>query len=155
NVGPAQTYTTIQPAITAASNGDVVLIHDGTYTGAGNKHLTISPSGGPPKSIIVGSINGAPATVIDCQGSDSAFVFFNGTETNATVVAGLTITNCKSAGIRLSTSSKPTIASVTFTANSNTFGTGGGILGDGASVSPRILGSTFSANDLGAQNGAG
>ncbi len=34
-VGPDETYSEIQPALNAASNGDTIIVRDGTYTGAG------------------------------------------------------------------------------------------------------------------------
>ena len=36
---PSEDYPTIQSAINAASNGDTVLVHTGTYTGIGNRDL--------------------------------------------------------------------------------------------------------------------
>ena len=60
---PTTAYPTIQSAISAAQAGDTVLVADGTYTGPGNVDLAFS------KSITVASVNGAAATVIDCQGS--------------------------------------------------------------------------------------
>jgi hypothetical protein len=32
-VGPGETYTTIEEGIAAASNGDTILVRDGTYSG--------------------------------------------------------------------------------------------------------------------------
>ncbi len=80
----------IQAAITASSDGDTILIADGTYTGPGNVDIDF---GG--KNITVTSRNGAASTIIDCGGSGSAdhrgFILQNG-ETNA-VISGLTIKN--------------------------------------------------------------
>jgi len=47
-VGPGQTYTTIQSAVDAASNGDIIIVMDGTYSGnvSVNKQLTIQSQNG-------------------------------------------------------------------------------------------------------------
>lgn len=80
-------YPTIQGAIDAASDGDTVLVPNGTYTGEGNKELDF---GG--KAITVTSENGAKETIIDCEGSGSGFIFHSG-EGGASVVSGFTISN--------------------------------------------------------------
>lgn len=83
---PSQ-YPTIQAAIDAAWVGDVVMIADGVYTGAGNKELDF---GG--KDIVVRSASYDPnKCVIDCEGSGRGFYFYAG---EADVrVGGLTIRN--------------------------------------------------------------
>jgi len=80
-------YTAIQAAIDAANDGDTVLVADGTYRGAGNRNLDF---GG--KDIIVKSVNGAAATIIDCQNAGRGVHFHNG-EDASSVLNGFTITN--------------------------------------------------------------
>ena len=58
---PAQ-YPTIQAAIDASADGDIVRIADGIYTGAGNRDLTFNG-----KAITVESENGPDHCIIDCQ----------------------------------------------------------------------------------------
>jgi len=80
-------YSTIQAGIDAASNGDTVLVADGTYKGTGNKNLSF---GG--KRITVRSENGPENTVIDCEGDGRGFIF-NNNETESSILDGFTIIN--------------------------------------------------------------
>ena len=98
-------YSTIQAGINAATDGDTVLIADGTYQGAGNKNLDF---GG--REIVVMSSGGADNCIIDCQMSGRGFYFHSG-ETNAAKLRGIAIyngSNAYSGGINI-TNSSPTI----------------------------------------------
>lgn len=143
---PAQ-YGTIQAAITAAQPGDVVLLADGTYTGAGNVALDF---GG--KSITVASQNGAAKTIIDCQKQPrTPGVVFHSSEDAAARLQGVTIQNGTStaptgfygAGIAIAGSS-PTITGCVLTRNS-TNGFGGGLYAD-VNSHPRIINCVFASN---------
>ena len=95
---------TIQAGIDAASDGDTILVADGTYVGSGNKDLDFNG-----KAITVESQNGAENCVIDCEDDGRGFYFHSG-ETESSVVSGFTITNGQAGwggGIRCSSS--PTI----------------------------------------------
>ena len=59
-------YPTIQAAINASVDGDVVLISDGTYTGPGNVDVDFVG-----KIITVTSVNGPAKTIVDCGGHSS------------------------------------------------------------------------------------
>lgn len=83
---------TIQACIDSAAAGDTVLLHDGTYTGAGNRDLDF---GG--KGIVVRSAGGDPeACVIDCEGTPEnphrGFWFRSGEDSTA-VLEGIKITH--------------------------------------------------------------
>jgi len=82
---------TIQAGIDASSNGAIILVADGTYTGAGNRDIDFNG-----KAITVRSENGAESCVIDCQGSASSkhrgFYIHSG-EGPGSVVQGFTIRN--------------------------------------------------------------
>jgi hypothetical protein len=77
---------TIQAGIDSAAVGDTVLVHEGTYTGLGNKELSF---GG--KAIVLQSASGPGSTVIDCEGSGRGV--YVGGEGYHPVVEGLTIRN--------------------------------------------------------------
>jgi hypothetical protein len=76
-------YATIQAAIDAAVDGDVVEIADGTYTGAGNKNLDF---GG--RAITVRSAAGDPTfCIIDCEDDGRGF-YFHSDEGPDSIVSG-------------------------------------------------------------------
>jgi len=80
-------YATIQAGINAASDGDTVLVADGTYTGPNNKNLNFAG-----KNIIVTSSGGAANCIIDCAGTDRAFLF-DDHEPSTAEVSGFSIIN--------------------------------------------------------------
>ena len=116
-------YSTIQTAIDAALDGDIVLVSDGTYKGEGNKNLDFKG-----KAITVRSENGPDSTIIDCEGEGRGFHFHNG-EGNNSILSGFKITNGyadgSGAGIRIYSSSRPTIENCIISKNSATMWGGG------------------------------
>jgi predicted outer membrane repeat protein len=84
-------FPTIQAAIDAAEDGDIVELADGTFTGAGNRDVDYHG-----KALTIQSQGGEPAMcTIDCEGSEAephrGFHFISG-ETFASVLEGITIT---------------------------------------------------------------
>jgi hypothetical protein len=139
---PTPEHPTIQAAIDAAINGDVVLVADGIYTGQGNRDLDF---GG--KAISVRSANGPANCIIDCQGTAAephqAF-YFHSTEGPSSVLQGFTITNGYApfgAGI-LNENSSPTISDCVFNDNSAAFG--GGLYNEDCSAT--VINCIFSNN---------
>ncbi len=84
-------YPTIQAAIDAAVDGDVIELTSGTFRGPGNRDVNYWH-----KSVTVRSVSGDPTScIIDCEGSPSAphcgFVFLY--ELPAAVLRGVTVTH--------------------------------------------------------------
>jgi len=84
-------YATIQEAINAAVDGNIIIVADGIYTGSGNRDIDFMG-----KEITVKSENGPANCTIDCQGSLSAphrgFRFDSGEDSNS-ILSGFTIIN--------------------------------------------------------------
>ncbi len=127
-------YLTIQGAIDAAVDGNIVIIALGIYTGSGNRDLDF---GG--RAITVRSTDPedpcvVAATVIDCENSGRGFYFHSGEGPNS-VVAGLTITNgyVSGGGGICCDGGNPTIYRCTVVGNSATVD-GGGILINGTAT---------------------
>jgi len=80
-------HATIQAAVDAASDGDTVLIADGTYSGVGNRGIQWDATA---KHLVIRSENGRDHCIIDCQGEDRAFLLNQGQD-RRDVIQGLTI----------------------------------------------------------------
>lgn len=87
-----QDFDTIQQAIDAAGDGDIIEVSPGVYTGKGNVDIDFLG-----KAIIVRSASGPEATIIDCMGSAGAggaqrrgFYFHQG-EDSKSVLQGFSI----------------------------------------------------------------
>ncbi len=134
-------YPTIQAAIEAARDGDVVLVADGVYTGPGNTNV-----GFLGKPITVRSQNGPQHCIIDGQLNARGFSFF-GSEGPDSVLDGFSIINGFGSpgggGIHIQYASSPTIRNCVIT-DCYGFDFGGAIrIMDG---SPKIIGCTFAEN---------
>jgi hypothetical protein len=76
-------YPTIQAAIDAAEDGDIICLADGTYTGNGNRDIDFRG-----QAITVRSHSGDPdQCIIDCEGSHAephrGFRFHHGESTDS------------------------------------------------------------------------
>ena len=144
---------TIQAGIETAVDGDTVLVSDGTYTGEGNVNLDFKG-----KTITVKSVNGAAATIIDCQNQNIRGFYFHSGETLSSFVDGFTITGGKATGVWPNNigggiycnKSSPTIINCIVTGNQAS--NGGGILC--AESSPDLVNCTITKNQA-QKNGGG
>ena len=84
-------YATIQEAVDAASDGDTVLLADGTYSGVGNRGIQWDARA---KHLVIRSENGRDLCIIDCQEEDRAFLLNQGQD-RRDHIGGLTIRNGK------------------------------------------------------------
>jgi hypothetical protein len=81
-------FPTIQAAVDAASDGDVIQLGDGTFTGVGNRNISYLG-----KAITIQSISDdSSLCIIDCQGGGRGFVF-ESSEGASSVLEGVTITS--------------------------------------------------------------
>ncbi len=134
---------TIQAGIDCSTDGDIVIVADGTYRGSGNRDLDF---GG--KAIILRSENGAGSTSIDCEGIGRGFYFHSHEEANS-VVDGFTIHSGsarRGGGIVFRNNSSPTIANCVITGNFA--GDGGGIYCWNNSM-PTLINCLITANSAG------
>lgn len=118
-------YTTIQAAIDAAVDGDHIVIADGTYSGSGNSDLTWD---GSQKHLTVRSENGSTAVTIDCENTNSAFVFRYSDQSVLDQIQGLTIINgsASTGGAMQLYSVSPHISDCVFRSNVSETGLGFG-----------------------------
>lgn len=147
-------YPTIQAAIDAAANGQVIRLSAGTYSGAGNRDLSFQG-----KTIILESFDGNPeACIIDCGGSEAEphyGIYFASSEIGPeTVVAGITFQNAYftpwGGAIRCESSS-PSLTNCIFLENSSGAWGGGVYLRESSSI---LTDCQFISNDAN-QSGGG
>ncbi len=148
-------FPTIQAALDAALNGDVVELTDGTFRGEGNFNLTL-----PGAQITLRSRSGNPELcVIDVQGtaeSPRRGITINQGEGEGTVLEGFTITgahvvggNCGSA-LQIVGDSNPTVRNCRFVGNQSACG--GGVWAQGGA--PRFTDCVFLDNATAGDGGA-
>ncbi len=150
-VGDGKTYADIKSAVDAAANGDVVVVHPGTYTAShntgispGSKNIMIYGIGGPQKTVLDGSGSGVRTFVIDS--ANTGFV-----------VGGLEIYNNPSGAV-WSGETSPTNRTVIFTdcrfTDNAHFMLGGAILASG-SINLTVAHSRFFGNSTGSSGMGG
>ncbi len=143
-VGTGETYTKIQLAINAAVDGDIVVIRDGTYLGAGNKNLKLNG-----KNIAVVSENGAGSVIIDCEEEGRGFYFDSYDVASTVTIQGITIKNALLGPVECAHDNcSPVLNKMVFRSNSAPMK----ISGVGSSVT--IIDSIFSLNTVEQHGGA-
>ncbi|MBN1671349.1 MAG: right-handed parallel beta-helix repeat-containing protein [Kiritimatiellae bacterium] len=139
---PGAPFDTVQAALDAAVDYDIVRLADGLYRGAGNKDLDFLG-----KPVMVFSAGGAPACVLDCEGSGSGANFISG-ESRLSLLAGVTVCHANSGAVYCASSS-PTLRDCTLA--ENTANNGGGLFC--LAADPALAGCTILSNA--ANNGGG
>ena len=133
---------TIQAGIYASFDGDIVLLADGIYTGAGNYNVDFSG-----KSITVKSVNGPGVCIVDCQGLGRGFLVYNG---ETVTLEGLTVENGDAGendgGAMYCNSSDMTVENCIFNGNTCNYGYGDGGAIFIQSSSSSFTNCTFSSN---------
>jgi predicted outer membrane repeat protein len=115
-------FSTIQDAIVAAVDGDLVIVAPDTYTGDGNRDIDFLGKAITVRSTDPNDPNIVATTIIDCQGTEfnqhRAFYFHTG-EGSMSILAGFTIKNGNAlcGGGIYCIESSPTIVSCTFSDN--------------------------------------
>ena len=144
-------YPNIQAAIDACSDGDVVIVADGIYTGEGNYSIGFRGKAITVRSIDPNDPTVVAATIVDCNQWNGGFIFWEEEDANS-VLSGFTIVNCwhiRSAGSGISCyGSSPLITNCVIARNP-----GGGIHLDSSSF-PTIENCIISENST-AGDGAG
>ncbi len=79
-------FDSIQKAISSATSGMTVLVNDGTYSGVGNREISLEG-----KDIVVRSWHGQTNAIINTLGFGSCFVVSEGETTNA-LIQGFSLT---------------------------------------------------------------
>ncbi len=139
-------FPTIQAAIDAAADGDVIRLADGTFEGSGN--CRISPRG---KAITIRSILGNPMDCIVSPGHNNGFAIADG-EGPDTVIEGITIRDatgdsCTGGGVGVYVyNASPTLRNL-LVMNNNMNGIRGG--------TPLITGCTITQNSTYGTTGSG
>ncbi len=131
-------YNTIQAAIDSSTDGDVVVIEQGVYTGSGNRGIkfrgkAITVQSSDPENPAV-----VEATVVDCENLSNGFVF-GMAEGPESVLKGITVKNgyrMFGGGIYIYNSSSPVISNCVVKNSQAAFG--GAITCDGYRTEPLI-----------------
>ena len=132
-VGPGETYTTIQSAVTAVTAGDTIIVRDGTYTGKVDlgKQLTIRSENGSANCIVTADLTSG--YVFEVTGDYVNISGFNVTGATKSGNAGIYLSgrqHCNISnnnvsnneyGIYLSSSSKNTIYNNYFNNTNNAY----------------------------------
>ena len=142
-------FATIQAAIDSLSDGDVVELTNGVFSGIGNEYIDFTG-----KAIAIRSQSGEPDSCIVDGSLDRGFECQSG-EGPGSVLQDITIANCSAndgAGLYCIGSS-PTVRNVVFSANAASFDRFGGAVFCADSSAPVFIDCTFVGNEAGSGGG--
>jgi len=149
-------YTTIQAAIDASNNGDIIVVRPSTYTGEGNYNITFGGKAITVRSTNPQDPNVVAATIVDCEYLGRGFHFQN-SEGIDSVINGLTIVNAddsstsEDGGAIRCDHSSPMVANCRIL---NSLGYLGGAICNENSSSPTLINCIISGN-VGIDSGGG
>ena len=151
DVGGSGDHTEIKPAMSAASEGDTILVLGGTYTGENNRYLR--PYG--KNLTYLADDRGRAPVVIDCEGEELAF-YFDHADHSSTLVCGFTIinghNNATGGAVQVTPDAgSPEFLDCTFIGNYSAVG--GGAIAFSGSAS-EVTGCVFRGNDAQHRGGA-
>ena len=91
-VSPATPFLTVQAGVDATADGDVVLLLDGVYSGAGNTMIEVSE-----RAITIASASSDPtAVVLTCAGVPDTRIFnINQAPQGPTTIAAMSMVGCQ------------------------------------------------------------
>ena len=124
-------YTSIQAAIDASVDGDIIILAPVTFSGEGNRDLDFNGLAITIRSIDPNDPDIVASTIIDCQGTETephrGFYFYSG-EGSDSILDGFTITNgyMEVGGGIYCDGSSPEISKCVFSSN-NAIVSGGGV----------------------------
>ncbi len=152
-VGADQVHKTVKSAMDAAVSGDTVVLSPGTYSGTGNKNLSV-PSG---KHLHIIAPEGPDKVVIDCATAGRFLQVSDTGKLGQLVLSGVTIKNCGAGAVRVVSTTAPaelTLHNVKLLNNKNG-DHGGGVHVAGAQASVQVIGSLIQGGDLTGFGGGG
>jgi len=142
---PSAQYPTIQSAINASANGDVVLVGPGPYNeriDLKGKAITLKATGGRANTFI--SSGGVAGAIVSCVTGETA----------SCVIEGFTIYGANGTGIAI-TSASPVFKLCAINQNYNSAANGGGLAFTGTAGTPRFEDCQFFGNRaVGREGGA-
>ncbi len=128
---PAQ-YATIQEAVNAASNGDTILVSNGTYSTGGPYHVVLIED----KAVHLKSVNGPESTILESLIVGGNSLRITGTPGSCMIVEGFTITATANhtVCVLINTTTEVTLRNCIIEQCSNDTGNGGGLVNSGTLV---------------------
>lgn len=120
NGSAAHPFDAVQKAVNMAINGDLIVLHDGTYRGIGNRGINF---GG--RSVVVRSLRGPNGCIIDAENANESTFFFASGEPTSAGIRGLTLKNSAASAVECN-GGRPAISDCIFRDNENCVLTYGG-----------------------------